>query len=105
MAIKIYTPEDAKREHEKFIPEFVFEAFNTLLAKKYNDKEVIITQKEALSTIMILSDIDDLSSDYIFQEGWLDIEDFYERNGWHVEYDKPSIGDNYIAYFKFIPKK
>ena len=86
-----------------FIPDFVFESFNELIIKnlKQNGKQYYakITQEEAIS--LILSKHDALNRDLIFSYGYLDIESFYTELGWSVEYDKPSIGDNYQAHFIF----
>lgn len=103
--MKIFTPEDAVRAKVKNIPEYVFQAFNELLAEEYNRDCIEIPQDWAVNRILMLSSDEVLTSRDIFDNKWLDVEDIYEANGWSVEYDKPGFNESYKPVFRFRPKK
>lgn len=105
MKTKIFTPQDAKEKHRETIPEFVIEAFNSLLAEKFNNRGITITQDEAIDRILAYSKDDELRRDIIFENKWLDVEPLYRENGWEVDFDKPGFNESYKAYFTFKPKE
>ena len=81
------------------IPDFVIEAVNDLIKKKWDGKKAVIYQDEILD--IISGDDNKPSRKTIFDNNWLDFEDLYREQGWKVEYDKPEYYENYKAYFKF----
>ena len=99
--IKPITPDEIKHE----IPDFIIEAVNTLIKKKWDGKEAIINQNDILAIVSSNDGYDDKPSRRtIFENNWLDFEDLYREVGWKVEYDKPAYNESYDAYFKFTKK-
>ena len=82
------------------IPEFVFSAFNELIAKNFSGNRALVMQNEVISLIIALSQ-DPISRDKIFAERWLDVENAYEQAGWKVVYDKPAYNESYEPSFAF----
>jgi hypothetical protein len=37
----------------------------------------------------------------MYDKGWMDVEDVYQKAGWEVEFDKPGYNEDYEANFKF----
>lgn len=96
---KPFTPEDAAKARRQNIPDYVFEAFNTLIT--HNPKQV--NQSDVIDEIARLSNWS-VSRSQIFENKWLDIEDIYEKYGWNVVYNKPAYNETFDAYFIFTPK-
>lgn len=89
------------------IPDFVIEAVNKLIQEKWDGTQSHIKQDEILARICS-SDPDDCmpTRGEVFKKHWLDIENTYSEQGWDVEYEKSSYGDEpFDAYFVFKPKK
>lgn len=103
--MKIFTPKDAKEHKLASIPDFVYQAFNNLLAKNYDAYGTIILQGEVIKEILTVCPLDSMTSQIILENKWLDVEDEYRKNGWEVEYDKPGLGESYPARFIFKPKE
>ena len=82
--IHLITPEEAEKAKISSIPNYVFQAFNELLAENFYDVGTIIYQHEALKRILSLypsiieNDKDNIVNS-LFVNRWLDIEKFYER--------------------------
>jgi len=81
------------------IPEKVFDAFNKLIAQKFNGIVSVIYQEEIVKALV------DLGMDRIeiFDKGFLNIEDHYRRAGWVVKYEKNmtySYGDSFFSFYK-----
>ena len=107
--IHLITPEEAKKAKISSIPDYVFQAFNELLAENFAEYGTIIYQHEALKRIIslypyIIENDKDGIVNSLFVNHWLDIVKFYERAGWDVTYNKPPYYEDY-PYYKFIPKK
>lgn len=103
--MKVFTPKDAKEHKLASIPDFVYRAFNNLLAKNYDAYSTVILQNEVITEIIRLCPLDDITVQTIWENKWLDVEDEYRKNGWEVEYDKPGLGETYLARFIFKPKE
>jgi hypothetical protein len=87
------------------IPDFIIEAVNTLIKKKWDGKKALIKQDDILAIVSSNNeDSDKPSRRTIFDNNWLDFEDIYREVGWKVEYDKPAYNESYDAYFKFTKK-
>lgn len=97
---KPITPAEVSEYREKSIPNYVFEAFNTFIARNPN----IVNRDQVISEIIRLSKWN-CSREEIFEKHWLDIEDIYERYGWNVQYVKPGYDENFDPYFEFKPKR
>jgi hypothetical protein len=85
---------------EKVIPEYVFDAFNFLIAKNFSSKSSRFTQDWVVSEILKRSP-EGVTREYLFDNHFLDIEDIYRDAGWCVEYDKPAYCESYSATFEF----
>ncbi len=83
------------------IPSEAMEAFNELIAQKFNGHYAHVVQKDVVKLMVEKG----LKEAEIFEKGWLDVEDIYRKNGWIVEYDKPAYCESYDASFKFSVKK
>jgi hypothetical protein len=86
------------------LPEFVIEAFNELIQKNFQKTRgggySTILQKDAMASILAKSPTP-IVTQKVYDERWLDVEDFYRASGWKVEYDKPAYNESYEPSFKF----
>lgn len=100
----IFSPEDAKKEHIGYIPDYVFQAFNELLSENYNDTEIRICIDDVIDRIhkiQIHNDsYDYLTRQEIIDKHWMDIEPFYEDKGWDVTYSNSPKDNNEFYIFK-----
>ena len=108
--IHLITPEEAEKARESSIPDYVFQAFNELLAENFAEYGTIIYQHEVLKRIIylypsIIENDKDSIVNSLFVNHWLDIEKFYQRAGWEVTFHKPTYYEDFDPYYKFIPKK
>ena len=108
--IHLITPEEAEKARKSSIPDYVFQAFNELLAENFYNVGTIIYQHEVLKRIInlypsIIENDKDSIVNSLFVNHWLDIEKFYERAGWKVTFYKPTYYEDFDPYYKFIPKK
>ncbi len=88
----------AKRE---LFPEAVWEAFNELIARNLVDSEATFEQKDVVELMVAKG----LTRSEIDEKGWLNVEETFEANGWHVEYDKPGFNETGEATFTFKKKR
>lgn len=110
MKVKPITPKEVVEKAKASFPSEVIEAFNELILEQWDGRQSIVHQSAVLARIVSKMSIDtDLSrrvlESKVIDKHYLDVEDFFRENGWYVEYDKPSIGDNYEAYYKFYPRE
>ena len=109
--IHLITPEEAKKAKISSIPDYVFQAFNELLAENFVENVgTIIYQHEVLKRIIniypyIIEDDKDSIVNSLFVNHWLDVEKFYQRAGWEVTFHEPTYYEDFDPYYKFIPKK
>ena len=109
--IHLITPEEAEKAKISSIPDYVFQAFNELLAENFvGNVGTIIYQHEVLKRIIniypyIIENDKDSIVNSLFVNHWLDIEKFYEMAGWEVTFSQPSYYEDFDPYYKFIPKK
>jgi hypothetical protein len=107
--IKPITPNEVVSHKAKaVIPDYVFEAFNFLISKKFNNGSATILQKEVVERILSEANRHrdpPITSQYLFDNHFLDVEDVYREAGWVVEYDKPAYCETYEASFKFTKKE
>lgn len=103
MAVVAITPAEALAQAVSNIPDEVLQAVNEKLIAKIspNSSYVTIKQDEIVNRVLELMNIERNQ----FNFNWLDFESIYEKQGWKVEYDKPSYGDSFDAYFKFQYKR
>ena len=108
--IHLITPEEAEKARKSSIPDYVFQAFNELLAENFYDVGTIIYQHEVLKRIInlypsIIENDKDSIVNSLFVNHWLDVEKFYQRAGWEVTFREPTYYEDFDPYYKFIPKK
>ena len=109
--IHLITPEEAKKAKISSIPDYVFQAFNELLAENFvGNVGTIIYQHEVLKRIIniypyIIEDDKDSIVNSLFVNHWLDVEKFYQRAGWEVTFHEPTYYEDFDPYYNFIPKK
>ena len=109
--IHLITPEEAEKAKISSIPDYVFQAFNELLAENFvGNVGTIIYQHEVLKRIIniypyIIEDDKDSIVNSLFVNHLLDVEKIYEEAGWEVTFHKPAYYEDFDPYYKFIPKK
>ena len=96
------SPKDITAHKQNSIPEFVFDAFNKLIAADFSGSVATVKQNAVIE--QILASQIDIDRQTIFSNRWLDIEDVYEQAGWKVVYDKPGYNETYEAYWMFKKK-
>lgn len=105
---KPISPDQIAEAKTKFIPDFVFEAFNRLIALNFTNGQSRVYQSEAVDLILDLANSPVnlcnatalLSREVVFSMGWLNVEEAYREAGWKVEYTKP-YNEDYKAFFEF----
>ena len=108
--IHLITPEEAEKARKSSIPDYVFQAFNELLAENFFNVGTIVYQHEVLKRILslypsIIENDKDSIVNSLSVNHWLDVEKFYERAGWEVTFHEPSYYEDFDPYYQFIPKK
>ena len=88
-------PGEVVSKKKEGFPDAVLEAFNELLAEKYDGDSAWFEQKEVVARMVKKG----LKRNAIFDKGWLDIEEVYESAGWKVSYD-----ESYEENFTFEKK-
>jgi len=105
------TPSEAIEKKQQIVPEFVFEAFNELIARNLSGGYATVKQDDVVA--LILKKMNSVSVTWegmgedrarIFDEHWLDIEPLYKKAGWVVKYDSPGYNETYAATFTFKKK-
>ena len=79
------------------IPEEVFEVFNELITEHFSNGSSTFKLKDVVKLLVKKG----LKENVIFDKGWLDVEEIYEKAGWDVSYDKPAYNESYDATFTF----
>jgi len=98
--VKAMGPEEVLAARKESIPNVVFEAFNELIAQKFNGSYAYVGQDSVIARIVKAGH----SRSEIFEKHWLDVEDIYREQGWKVVFDKPGYCESYEATFKFSKK-
>ena len=84
-------------------PDEVFEAFNTLILAKWDGRQAVIRQSEAIDE-MVKNFDGSMTRAQIFSNNYLNIDRFYENEGWEIRYEKPDMGESGEAVFIFKKK-
>lgn len=98
MAVKPFSPDQAKEAKIHTIPDPVIEAVNELLAENYG---TYINLKQDKVIKRILSKMPNVTKHHLFDNNWLDFEPVYRKEGWEVEYDKSGHNESYEATWTF----
>lgn len=94
-------------EVTQHIPGWIIRGTNDCIVEHYREltKESHFTQDELIDSCLKYAPDENMTRGIIFDNGWLDIEPLYRKEGWIVEYDKPAYCEDYPASFTFkIPK-
>jgi hypothetical protein len=78
---------------ESTIPDAVIKSFNKLISENFSNSSSSFTAKEVVNRILEKMPLS--SSEEIYNNHWLDVEDIYRKVGWIVKYDQ------YEARFTF----
>ncbi len=99
MSVKPITPQQAAKLKDSHIPDAVIEAFNELIAEnlKYG-KNATVMQNLAIRRIKTKMSV---TSEKLFEEGWMDVEPIFRKAGWSVKYDSPCRDENYEPHYVF----
>jgi hypothetical protein len=105
--VKAITPKQAKALNRRDIPDVVFEAVNHLLTMNAHKALITIKTKEVIAEILQRASKFDttLTSQMLYDRGWLDFEPIYRKAGWNVKYDGPSYGENFDGFYQFSSKR
>ncbi len=95
---KPISPDDVGSIRTHSFPPGVIEAFNALIALKWNGAAARITEDEAVLAIIAKTGV---TRQAVFGNRWLDVESCFRAAGWKVDYDKPGYNETYEASFTF----
>ena len=100
----IFSPEVARVYAGVHIRQYVFDAFNELIAENLQGKRAIVRQEDAIKRILEKANEENatITRAGIFDKGWLDVEGAYSQHGWKVTYDKPGYNETYKASWLFV---
>jgi hypothetical protein len=84
---------------ERVFPEFVIQAFNDEIIAVSNGRVATVDQNKVMERILTLKP--ELTRNEVFENKWLDVEEFYRKAGWNVVYVKPAYYETFAAYFVF----
>lgn len=83
------------------IPDFVIEIVNEFILKEWDGEQSSILQKDIVNEIITrYPGKEDITSQTVYSNHWLDFENLYRQAGWEVEYNKPSFCYEPIFIFK-----
>jgi hypothetical protein len=94
-------PSEVQEKKNKALPEEVFQVFNDLIVENWDGQSATIKQDVAAERISTALRI---STDEVFELGYLDVEAAFRKVRWKVEYDKPAYNESYEAFFVFSKK-
>lgn len=99
--VKPITPKQVRANAETAIPTEVIRVWNDMITAKFRDGQAKIIQNDIVASLSTLMDV---PRQQVFDNGWIEIEDLYEKAGWDVTYDKPGYNESYAAFFLFEAK-
>lgn len=90
-------PDDAAIRQAGTIPEPVFEAFNELIAQKWDGWSSVVTLHDAELSARAKC----RSAGVEWRRHYLNVEEAYRAAGWKVEYDSPGYNETGESYYRF----
>lgn len=108
MTVKPITPKEAKNAYGAGIPDFVFEAFNAIIAESGRHGTSFLIFKDAAVKAVLAKAKDagiNLERQDVFDLNYLDVENHYKAAGWEVSYTKRHYSESGDVYFSFAPKE
>ena len=100
MATKPITPKEVVSLKKSLIPDAVIESFNELIAESFSNGHSEFLTKKVVARMVSKG----LKEKDIYANGWLDIEDIFEKAGWKVDYDNPGYNEDYDPSYSFSKK-
>lgn len=97
------TPAEVVGLKRSSIPAAVFDGFNAMIASSWDGREATFSMKDAEEAILALDK--SLKSDQLYDNGWMDVEPIYRREGWSVEFEKPGYCESGEAMFTFKKRR
>jgi hypothetical protein len=98
-------PKEVQKKRNESFPEEVFDAFNEMIVKEWDGHSASFTLKSvadlAIKKLKEGGRNRGLTRQGMYDKGWMDVEDVYQKAGWEVEFDKPGYNEDYEANFKF----
>lgn len=91
-------PEDVGAAQAQYIPDQVFDIFNSEIAARFDHGSARVKQDTVLKRLVDLGH----QRHKVFELGWLNIEQAYKDAGWSVRYEKPGFNESGDAYFEFV---
>jgi hypothetical protein len=101
---KPISPDEVVGKKTQLIPDYVFEAFNEMIAKNWNGSSATIKITEAIAGVLSHAP-QGVTKELLFDNNYLDIEHSYQEVGWKVEFDKPGYNETYEAKYRFYKKR
>lgn len=100
--IKPVSPEDVQNSFK--VPDFVINAVNKLLKKKWypGATNIVLNQCDVIEAIK--ADYNTTKRE-IYDKHWLDFEDDFRAAGWDVKYVRGEYWETFDPYFVFKPKE
>jgi formate-dependent phosphoribosylglycinamide formyltransferase (GAR transformylase) len=92
-------PDDVVQAKKASFPSQVIEAFNEMIVANWNNRSSTVKQCDVANLIASKMGLE--TTDSIYANHWLDVEDVYQKAGWKVVYDKPAYCETYEATFTF----
>lgn len=80
-------------------PDFVIQAFNEAIQENFRGSYSTFDQNKIMDKI--LSFRPDLNRQDVWDNKWMDVEEFYRKEGWKVTYTKGPYYDDTTPYFTF----
>lgn len=93
------TPETAVAHKAARLPSEVIEAFNDLIAERFDGVSARFRQEDAVEAILAQGIAPDRQA--VFDRHWLDVEPIYRAAGWNVTYEKPGFNEPGSPVFTF----
>ena len=102
MSAKTLSPTGTQDKKQTSIPNEVFQIIDDLITinSSASRSEAIVSQTDIVDRLLRKG----FSKGDIYDNGWLDIEDHYNNEGWNVTYNKSINRDNGRSYFMFTKK-
>lgn len=99
--IKAITKEEVvEAVKNRDFPDFVIQAFNECIVESKIRRSSKVYQKDVVEKIRSLNkNIKD--DDIIFENNWLDVEEFYKKSGWDVSFYRHGYNETGEDYFIF----
>jgi len=98
MAHAPISPNDVVRTKRDMIPDKVIEVINALIIREWDGSSAVVRQDDIVELVKIQLKV---TSNYIFDKGWLDVEDIFKEAGWVVRYEQQCRDENFKTFFEF----